>query len=197
MVNSNSCCSKLYYVLTLVGRFLQPFLLLALRLFWGYQFFLAGIGKLSNIESTIKLFSDLHILWPTFNAYFVGCVEVVAGLMLLVGFGARLAAIPLIVIMVFAYLTAHHEALANAVQDPYEVVKQTPFNFLLTSLIVFCFGPGCFSLDAILKRCSGRSKCCSHSCSIHKKTEAELQKKEEPSPPKEEPSIPPPPEINA
>jgi putative oxidoreductase len=51
-----------------------------------------------------------------------------------------------------AYFTAHHEALINIFNDPKAFVDQPPFNFLLTALIVFAFGPGAISVDGILKR---------------------------------------------
>jgi putative oxidoreductase len=37
-------------------------------------------------------------------------------------------------------------------QTPNDFVTQTPFNFLMVSLIIFSFGPGAFSVDAIIKR---------------------------------------------
>jgi putative oxidoreductase len=50
--------------------------------------------------------------------------------------------------------------------DPDKFVQAAPFPFLLTALIVLAFGPGLFSVDALLKRvierktpsASGRTK---------------------------------------
>ena len=53
--------------------------------------------------------------------------------------------------MTFAYLTADFEAVSNVFSDPDKFVKADPFPFLLTALIVLIFGPGRFSVDALLK----------------------------------------------
>jgi hypothetical protein len=53
--------------------------------------------------------------------------------------------------MSVAYLTADFEAVSNIFSDPDKFVKADPFPFLLTALIVLVFGPGRFSVDALLK----------------------------------------------
>ena len=44
------------------------------------------------------------------------------------------------------------EAVSNIFSDPDKFVKADPFPFLLTALIVLVFGPGLFSIDALLKQ---------------------------------------------
>jgi uncharacterized membrane protein YphA (DoxX/SURF4 family) len=53
--------------------------------------------------------------------------------------------------MIVAYLTADFETVSGIFSDPDKFVKADPFPFLLTALIVFAFGPGRFSVDALLK----------------------------------------------
>jgi uncharacterized membrane protein YphA (DoxX/SURF4 family) len=53
--------------------------------------------------------------------------------------------------MSVAYLTADFEAVSNIFNDPDKFVRADPFPFLLTALIVLVFGPGRFSVDALLK----------------------------------------------
>jgi hypothetical protein len=53
--------------------------------------------------------------------------------------------------MIVAYFTADFEAVSNIFSDPDKFVKADPFPFLLTALIVLVFGPGRFSVDALLK----------------------------------------------
>jgi putative oxidoreductase len=65
---------------------------------------------------------------------------------------SRLLCIPLICTLTGAYLTAHREALLTIFSNPDQFISQAPFNFLLTSLIVFCFGPGKFSLDNLIEK---------------------------------------------
>lgn len=138
-----------YAGLISVGNSLQSIFLFAIRLFWGGSFILSGYGKFTHIANTADFFSSLGIPFPILNAYLTGGIEFFGGLCLLLGLFSRLAAIPLAVVMTVALFTAHSEALFSALQDPDELVKQAPFNFLLASLIVFIFGPGTFSLDRL------------------------------------------------
>lgn len=152
--------------ITSVGSFLQHFLLLAIRLYWGAAFFLAGWGKLTNIEPVIHFFGKLGIPFPSFNAYFVGGIEAIGGLCLLFGFASRLAALPLAIAMIVAFLTAHFNptsemfvALKNIHQNfivfmdkADKFTNEAPFNYLLASLVIFCFGPGKISIDFVLSK---------------------------------------------
>lgn len=146
------CCQSLYRMMIAFSLPLQAFVLLALRLYWGWLFFQSGFGKLANIEGVSAFFSTLNIPFPWLNAYLAASIECVGGLCLVVGLAARLVAIPLIVTMLVAYATAHSESVQHIFENPQAFVMQTPFNFLLTALIVLAFGPGIFSLDALIKR---------------------------------------------
>ncbi len=130
----------------------QPLLLLGMRLYWGWQFFLTGQGKLMNIDRTAEFFGSIGIPFPLANAYAAGTVECVGGLLLVAGFCSRIAAIPLIATMVVAYGTAHRDVVETIVSNPDGFVTAAPFLFLLTSLIVLLFGPGPLSIDGLLAR---------------------------------------------
>lgn len=134
------------------GEILQPLLLLVIRLAAGAGFVFAGMGKLSNIEQTAAFFNDLHIPLSTFHAYLVGGVELIGGLMLILGLGARLAAAILAIVLVVAYLTAHFESVRMFLVNPGLVTQDSPFPFLFAMLVILAFGPGLFSIDAINKR---------------------------------------------
>ncbi len=130
----------------------QPLLLLALRLYWGYQFFLTGRGKLLNIERTAAFFESLDIPLPLLNAYMAGTTECFCGLLLLIGLGVRITTIPLIITMLVAYVTAHNQELAALLSDPDVFVTAPPFLFLLASVIVLVFGPGWISADGFIQK---------------------------------------------
>ena len=147
-----SCFRKFYRAIILTGNFLQPFFLLAIRLFWGWQFFNSGIGKFADIDSVAGYFSTLGIPAPMLNAYIAATIETFGGLFLLLGLASRLIAIPLVITMIVALRTAHQEVTINLFDDPVLVAQQPPFTFLLASLIIFVFGPGPFSLDGAIKR---------------------------------------------
>lgn len=143
--------STFYKIIIALGNFLQPFFLLAIRLYWGWQFFEAGLGKFPKIDEIASYFGTLNIPFPLFNAYLAASTEMLGGLLLMVGFGARLAAIPLIITMLVALFTAHHDATLKIFEDSTLFLKQGPITFLLTAITIFVFGPGMFSLDGLLK----------------------------------------------
>jgi len=144
--------ASFYSGLITLGTFLQPFILLAIRLFWGWEFFDGGLGKLKDINPVIEYFGSLGIPFPTLNAYLVGSIETVGGLCLLLGFASRLAAIPLMCVMGVALFTAYPDVVTKMFADPLAFTHMEPFNFLLASLLIFAFGPGYISIDALLKR---------------------------------------------
>jgi putative oxidoreductase len=150
--------TKLYRLwVNLISRLQSPFLLI-IRLYWGWQFFLTGKGKLMHLDKTAGFFATLHIPMPKLNAIMAGSTECFGGLLLLLGLGSRIATVPLIGTMIVAYLTADSEAVRNIFSKPDAFLSADEFLFLLTSVIVLIFGPGIFSLDAIIARVRGREK---------------------------------------
>lgn len=136
-------------ILTTIGNFAQPILLLALRLWWGWSFFGTGMGKLKNLSRTAEYFASLHIPMPALNAAVAGSVECFGGLLLMVGLFSRIVSVPLIFTLCIAYVTAERDALNAIFTDPDKFTGATPFLFLLAVLVVFAFGPGMLSLDAL------------------------------------------------
>jgi len=128
----------------------QDLLLLLIRLYWGYDFYQTGLGKLNNLERTTDFFASLNIPFPHFNAIFAGSTELICGILLMIGLGSRYITVPLIVILGMAYLTDDYEALSNIFSDVESFVGATPFNHLLASLIIFVFGAGALSIDGII-----------------------------------------------
>ena len=85
-----------------------------------------------------------------------GSTECFGGLLLRVGPGSQLVSVPLMITMVVAYATAHKEELAVIFSDTDKFTGAAPFLFLLASVIVFMFGAGRFSLDAIFAKKSAK-----------------------------------------
>ena len=131
--------------------YLRSPLLLAMRLYWGWQFFLTGKGKLMNLDRVAAFFSDLGIPLPKLNAILAGSTELFGGLLLLLGLASRLVTIPLAITMTVAYLAADRDAVKGIFSDPDKFVTADPFLFLLTAVIVMAFGPGLFSIDRLIK----------------------------------------------
>jgi putative oxidoreductase len=146
---------KYYRLLIRAGSSLKSPFLLAVRLYWGWQFMETGWGKLSDIGKVIGFFKDLGIPAPALNAYFVSALEFGGGVFLILGLGSRLIALPLVIDMIVAYITADREALFSILSNPDKFTAAAPYTFLVASLIVLIFGPGGFSLDTLLaaRRC--------------------------------------------
>ena len=89
---------------------------------------------------------------PTLNVYFIGSLECFGSLLLIIGLGSRLLSLLIAISMTVAYLAADFEAVSSIFSDPDKFVKADPFPFLLAALIVLVFGPGLFSIDALLER---------------------------------------------
>jgi len=141
---------KYYRLLIRAGSGLQSPFLLAVRLYWGWQFAQTGWGKLSDIHKVIGFFTALGIPAPALNAWFVSGLEFAGGLLLILGLGSRLIALPLVIDMIVAYITADREALFSILSSPDKFMAAAPFTFLVASSIVLIFGPGKASLDALL-----------------------------------------------
>lgn len=139
-----------YGLLICSASYLQSPFLLIVRLYWGWQFFQTGKGKLSDLSQPTEFFASLHIPFPAFNAALVGATECFGGLLLLVGLASRLTAIPLTILLCVAYLTADSEALRSIFSDPDKFTSATPFLFLFATLLVLVFGPGAFSIDYLI-----------------------------------------------
>lgn len=139
-----------YRLLVKAANCLQSPLLLAIRLYWGWQFFQTGRGKLMNHAQVTEFFQSLHIPFPGFNVYLAGGTECFGGLLLLAGLGSRLISMPLIFVTIIAYLTAEFDTVKNIFSNPDKFVTADPFLFMLAAIIVLAFGPGIFSLDWLI-----------------------------------------------
>jgi putative oxidoreductase len=149
---------KYYQLLIRVSASLQSPILLAVRLYWGWQFLQTGWGKLHNIDKVVNFFTNLGIPAPGLNAHFVAALEFGGGVLLILGLGSRLIALSLVVNMLVAYITADREALFSIISNPDKFTAAAPYTFLAASLIVLIFGPGKISADALLTERLGKSR---------------------------------------
>jgi putative oxidoreductase len=141
-----------YSILVKCANSLQPFLLLFVRLYWGWQFVVDGWGKLHNLPKVIEYFGSLGLPAPVPTAYFVSILELVGGILLALGLGSRLIALLLTCNMTVAYITGDREALLSIFSDPDKFSAAAPFTYLMASLLILIFGPGRFSLDYLIAR---------------------------------------------
>lgn len=146
-----SAFGTLESLLARIGSWFQPVLLLLIRLYWGFTCMQTGWGKLTHLDRTAGYFASLHLPAPKLNAMAAGSTECLGGLLLLLGLFTRFASPALIVVMAVAYYTAEHDALVSIFRDPDKFTSADPFLVLFAALILFAFGPGKISLDALLR----------------------------------------------
>lgn len=133
-------------------NYLQHPFLLFVRLYWGIQLIQSGWGKLHNLDKVTDYFTTLNLPMPHQMAFFISCVELFGGLFLALGLLSRVTSLVLTINLVMAYVKGDHDALFSIFSDPDKFTAAAPFVFLVASLIVLCFGPGIFSLDALASK---------------------------------------------
>jgi putative oxidoreductase len=122
------------------------------RLVIGLVFVPSGWGKLHDLPAVVDFFGALGIPAPAIQAPFVAGVELVCGALVLVGLGARVAAVPLVATMIVAIGTALWPEITGL--GDLAGRAETLYAVLLAQIAVA--GPGAASLDAVLARRLGR-----------------------------------------
>jgi putative oxidoreductase len=148
----NSGVARLHSYFTRAARSLQSPFLLLVRLYWGWQFAQTGWGKLHHLHQVTAFFGSLGIPHPGLVAPFEACLQVAGGILLILGLASHITGLVLAINMFVAYLTSDQVALHSILSDPGKFYGADPFTFLFAALIVFVFGAGLFSLDALIQR---------------------------------------------
>ncbi|MEZ0472370.1 DoxX family protein [Luteimonas salinilitoris] len=125
---------------------MQDLAKLLLRITLGALILLHGIAKLQNGLEQIESLLRMHG-WPTFFAYGALVGEVLAPLMLIVGFHARIGAVLVALHMLFALWLVHLGQLGQLnAQGGWALELQAMF--LVAAVTVALLGPGRFSVNA-------------------------------------------------
>ena len=117
------------------------------RLVVGWVFLWSGWGKLNALPFVTQNFIEWGIPFPHVLTPFVSGVEFVGGLLLLLGLFTRIAAAPLIVVMIVAIVSAKWgdvDSLGTLLGFE-EVLYMALFGWLAVA------GPGPISLDRLLQ----------------------------------------------
>jgi putative oxidoreductase len=130
-----------------LAKRLDSVALLVVRLTVGVLFVSTGWGKVHNLAGVVEYFGQLHIPAPAFNATLVSWTELLGGSVLVLGLASRLAALPLMVTMTVALLTA----LLDKIHSLPDLFGQVEWTYLVLLLVVVVFGPGEVSLDALVR----------------------------------------------
>lgn len=119
-----------------------------LRLMVGVVFLSEGIQKFLFADKIgAGRFSKIGLPNPGFLGPFVGCFEIVCGMLVLIGFFTRVAVIPLIIIMLVAIYTTKLEILASQGFWAMMHESRTDWAMLLGSIFLLIKGGGRWSID--------------------------------------------------
>ena len=124
------------------------------RIVVGWVFMWSGWTKLNNLYPTadfpgmISRFAEWGIPYPGIMAPFVSGVEFFGGLLLLIGLFTRLAATPLVIVMIVAIVSAKWAQVdgLETLLGFEEVAYMALFGWLAVA------GPGPISIDHLLQR---------------------------------------------
>jgi len=119
-----------------------------IRLIVGIVFLSEGIQKfLFPAIRGAGRFEKIGLPFPEFLGSFVGAFEILCGVLILVGLLTRLASIPLVVIMLVAFVTTKSEVYLE--RGFWELLhgSRTDWAMLLGSIFLFVEGAGKWSID--------------------------------------------------
>ena len=149
---------KAYGLFERAANSLQPVVLLAARLYWGWQLFQSGVGKFQHIAMVVDYFGTLGMPAPEITARLISGLEVVGGISLFLGLFGRPIALILTGNMLGAYWMGDREAFLSLISDPDKFQAAAPFVFLCVSVVVLAFGPGPLSVDGLVSRLWSKRK---------------------------------------
>lgn len=130
--------------------------LLLVRIVLGVVFVFHGWMKINNMEMTTRFFESMGL--PMVLAYAVAIIELVGGILVLIGYKARYAAIFLALVMLGALLTAKSKAVLAGSLNVFEL----DLALLALAVVVKCLGTGKFAIEkscSCCKDCKGCKTC--------------------------------------
>ena len=128
-----------------------------IRLAVGLIFLTQGILKYIDPSMGISRFAKIGFPYPNFTAHFVGSFEIACGFLVFIGLFARLASIPLLIIILTAIATTKIPELFHPNQGFWFMVSDARTDFAMTMALLFLFsvGAGSWSLDTCCGKKNG------------------------------------------
>ena len=118
------------------------------RLIVGLVFLSEGLQKFIMPETVgVGRFAKIGFEHPEFWAPFTGAFEIICGTLILIGLLTRLASIPLLVIMLVAFITTKYPMLINKGFLAMAHEYRTDFAMTLLLLFLIYYGGGNKSVD--------------------------------------------------
>jgi putative oxidoreductase len=133
---------------------LQSPLLLAIRLYWGFQFAQDGWGKLTHLDKVTDFFATLNLPAPHMTALSVALIEFGGGILFALGIASRLTSLVLFVNMTMAYLTVPDDRVnfSHIFSKPDDFYGASPYTYWFAALLILIVGPGLFAIDTLIQR---------------------------------------------
>jgi uncharacterized membrane protein YphA (DoxX/SURF4 family) len=123
------------------------------RLAVGLIFLSEGLQKYITPDATgAGRFAKIGFSNPSFWAYFTGSFEIVCGILVLIGMLTRMAAIPLLIIMLVAFITTKVQLLTDKGFWSFAHEYRTDFAMTLLLIYLLIYGGGNKSIDKKLFR---------------------------------------------
>ena len=154
MSNILSTTSKAYNRFASMMTSLQSTLLVAIRLYWGWQFMQDGWGKLTHLDKVTDFFTTLNLPAPHMTALMVALIELCGGILFTFGIASRLTSLVLFVNMTMAYLSVPDDRVnfSHIFSKPDDFYGATPYTYWFAALLILILGPGKFAVDTLLRR---------------------------------------------
>jgi|SRR5579871_1933105 putative oxidoreductase len=126
-----------------------------IRIAVGLIFFTQGVLKYIDPNMGVNRFTRIGFPHPAFTAHFVGAFEIVCGLMVLFGWFAQWAAIPLLVIICTAIVTTKIPELTRSGQGFWFMISDARADFAMLMCLLFLIVCSCRRRDANPSRGAG------------------------------------------
>jgi putative oxidoreductase len=139
----------------LIERWVAPLVDLAARLYIARVFFLSGLTKIADWDTTLALFTDEYhvpVLPPAIAAFMGAAGELAFPVLLVLGLGGRLGALGLTFVNIMAVVSYYHVLSQNDALLTHHLV------WGMVLALLFAHGPGRLSLDAWLKHRFGTAR---------------------------------------
>jgi uncharacterized membrane protein YphA (DoxX/SURF4 family) len=122
--------------------------LIFIRIITGLIFISEGIQKYLIISMLgPSYFKEIGFGHPMFWAYFTGAFEISCGILILIGLLTRLASIPLLIIMITAFITTKLPLLADKGFLTFAHEYRIDFALTLLLILLIIYGGGKWSAD--------------------------------------------------